>query len=685
MKQFILYAICLSTALIFAQNAKIDRLTVRLAYQNKDSTKIETSLLLINELYALKDYDKALLFIDQTAELSNSLNYDKGSAQSNYHKGLIFSNKNDGKNAVVYFEKALNSFKILNDTIGIAKVNGKLGIIQIERGNFKKGLQNSLSAISIFEEEDLKDDLSNAYNSLAKVYFKSKKFDKALQYNKKSLRIREELDDLEGMKYTLKNLGELYALKNNYRLSIDNYERMLTLLNNKKDKDLRGEVMTSLGKSYLAINDLKKAAEYLRAGLAFNRIQGNDLGVLISLNAFADLNIKNNRLRLAKTQLDEANKLGKKLNNEEELLYNYKLNTELSSVRNFHQDAFYWQKQYFYLKEKLNKEKLEALTLQIKSNQASNISTNLVSLKEKNKNIPEKKGSKLSSSQKQNTLLIYGLIASLVFVTALLIFSYLKSSKNTTTTKELSKKNESLGQKNKSLVQKNIQLEEVNQVKDKLFSIVSHDLKDSVSSIKAFLDLLKDDGITKEEFNNLIPELSENANNASSLLFNLLNWSKSQMQNLQSKPELFNIQEVFQIKISLIEKKVNDKGIIVIDESRREFVYADKSMMEIVIQNLITNAVKFTGKGDVITVSNQDYNGKILICIEDTGIGISEENQKKLFNAKKNFTTNGTENEKGTGLGLTLSKDLVELNKGRIWLESTPNIGSKFFIELPKA
>ena len=684
MKQFILYAICLSTALIFAQNAKIDRLTVRLAYQNKDSTKIETSLLLINELYALKDYDKALLFIDQTAELSNSLNYDKGSAQSNYYKGLIFSNKNDGKNAVVYFEKALNSFKILNDTIGIAKVNGKLGIIQIERGNFKKGLQNSLSAISIFEEEDLKDDLSNAYNSLAKVYFKSKKFDKALQYNKKSLSIREELDDLEGMKYTLKNLGELYALKNDYRLSIDNYERMLTLLDIKKDKDLRGEVMTSLGKCYLAINDLKKAAEYLRVGLAFNRIQGNDLGVLISLNAFADLNIKNNRLRLAKTQLDEANKLGKKLNNEEELLYNYKLNTELSSVRNFHQDAFYWQKQYFYLKEKLNKEKLEALTLQIKSNQASNISTNLVSLKEKNKNIPEKKGSKLSSSQKQNTLLIYGLIASLVFVTALLIFSYLKSSKNTTTTKELSKKNESLGQKNKSLVQKNIQLEEVNQVKDKLFSIVSHDLKDSVSSIKAFLDLLKDDGITKEEFNNLIPELSENANNASSLLFNLLNWSKSQMQNLQSKPELFNIQEVFQIKISLIEKKVNDKGIIIIDESRREFVYADKSMMEIVIQNLITNAVKFTGKGDVITVSNQDYNGKILICIEDTGIGISEENQKKLFNAKKNFTTNGTENEKGTGLGLTISKDLVELNNGRIWLESTPNIGSKFFIELPK-
>jgi signal transduction histidine kinase len=228
-------------------------------------------------------------------------------------------------------------------------------------------------------------------------------------------------------------------------------------------------------------------------------------------------------------------------------------------------------------------------------------------------------------------------------------------------------------------------LEEVNQVKDKLFSIVSHDLKDSISSIKAFLDLLKEDSISKEEFNDLIPELSENANNASALLFNLLNWSKSQMQNLEPKPELFNMQEVFHNKMALVEQKVEDKRIVLIDESQRDFVYADKSMVEIVIQNLITNAVKFSRTGDVITVSNQDFNGKALICIEDTGVGISRENIDKLFNANNNFTTVGTKNEKGTGLGLTIAKDLVELNNGRIWVESTQNVGSKFFIELPKA
>lgn len=676
MKQLLFYAICLSALFGFAQNAKIDSLTVRLAYQNQDSTKVETSLLLINELYKLKDYNKASLFIAQTSELSKSLNYDKGLAETTYIKALINSEQNQEQTAIANFESARTYYASINDTLGIAKVNNNLGIIEIKRGNYKKGLQNSLSAISIFEEKDLKLDLSKAYDNLAKAYLKTDMFEQALQYNKKALSVREQLDDLEGMTLSLKNLGQLYALKKDYRRSIDNYERMLTLLNGEDDKDLHNEILTSLGKSYLAIGEINKASEYLKDGLDYSRKQKNDLGILNALNATGELNIKNNRLRLAESQLYEANKLARDLKNDEELLYNLRLNRDLDQKRNFFEDAFNWQNQYYALKEKLEKEKQDAIAIP-----SSEIIEEPITPKPLIEKTEEASADTLAVSEKKSkkdTLLIYGLIAGLVFSIALLIFSYLKGSKD-------NKLKNKFAKKSKKLEAKNLQLEEVNQVKDKLFSIVSHDLKDSISSIKAFLDLLKDGGISKEEFNDLIPELSENANNASSLLFNLLNWSKSQMQNLQPKPELFNIQEVFQIKISLIEKKVNDKGIILIDESRREFVFADRSMLEIVIQNLITNAVKFTGKGDVITVSNQDYNGKVLICVEDTGIGISEENQKKLFNAKKNFTTIGTENEKGTGLGLTICKDLVELNDGRIWVESTPNVGSKFFIELPKA
>lgn len=145
----------------------------------------------------------------------------------------------------------------------------------------------------------------------------------------------------------------------------------------------------------------------------------------------------------------------------------------------------------------------------------------------------------------------------------------------------------------------------------------------------------------------------------------------------------FAFQEIFHSKIALVEQKVEQKRIVVIDESQREFVYADKSMVEIIVQNLITNAVKFSRVGDIITISNKEHNGNSLICVEDTGVGISQENLNKLFQ-NNNFTTIGTKNEKGTGLGLTICKELVELNHGRIWVESTQNVGTKFYVELPK-
>ena len=675
MKQLITYAICLFTMFTFAQNAKIDSLTVRLAYQKQDSNKIETSLQLINELYIAEDYKKALLFITQTTELSKTLNYDKGLAESSFIKGLIYKKRDDYLNALNNFETSKTYFTKIKDTLGIARVNNSLGIIEIKRGNFNKGLKSSLSAIEIFEDNNLNKELSNAYNNLADAYFSVDEFKKSLDYYKKTLNIQERLNDKNGLKHTLKNIGSLYSLTQEHRQAIEYYERALNITDPINDKDLRGEILPQIGKSHLEINELEKAASYLREGLKYHRLKKNQEGILQSLNAFAHLNIKNYRLKLAETQLNEAYRIAKQIDNKEAMLENIDLQLTLSSNRKQYKSAFEWQSQYYTLKSQLDKAKQEKRIARLGKNPELTTDTASTVEKESSKSQLEVIEPK---AKKNDVLLLYALIAGLIFISALLIFSYLKGSKDSKALKITSKEN-------KELAQKNNQLEEVNQVKDKLFSIVSHDLKDSISSIKAFLDLLKDDGITKDEFNELIPELSENANNASSLLFNLLNWSKSQMQNLQPKPELFNIQEVFQIKMSLIEKKVQDKGIILIDESRREFVYADRSMLEIVIQNLITNAVKFTGKGDVITVSNQDYNGKVLICVEDTGIGISEENIEKLFNAKKNFTTIGTENEKGTGLGLTICKDLVELNDGRIWVESTPNIGSKFFIELPKA
>jgi signal transduction histidine kinase len=679
MKQLLTLAVCLSSLFIFSQNERIDELTVQLTFQNQDSTKVDMSLMLINELYAIEDYKKALLYVNQTAKLSQKLNYTKGLAESNYYRALIYTQRNDYYNAIDNHNKSRKYYQQLNDTLGVAKVSNSIGLIEIKRGNYAVGLKNSLAAISIFEKQGLNDELSSAYNNLAEAYFKTNQIDKAIDFNFKALEVRKLTDDTNGIKASTKNIAGLYSIRKEHRKAIEYYEKVLALLNPEIDQDLRGEILPKLGSEYLKFKEYDKASDYLVEGLKYNRKQGNEEGILRALNAIGNLNLQKKKVKLAELQLNEAYDIAQKIDNKKELLENYKLHIALDSTRGYFQNAFFWQNKYFDLKETLDKENLPGfLTEEDNPLDLENI--------ENDNNLEVTKPVDTSkTSWSYNPWLLYAALIGLALVLTLLILNWSKSKKYKT---ELTEQKEKLAEeqkKNAVILEQTQHLEEVNQVKDKLFSIVSHDLKDSISSIKAFLDLLKEDSITTDEFNELIPELSENANNANALLFNLLNWSKSQMQNLEPKPTLFNIQDVFHTKMALVEQKVEDKRIVLIDESQNDTVYADKSMLEIVIQNLITNAVKFSRTGDVITVSNQDVNGKVLICVEDTGVGISRENIDKLFNANKNFTTVGTKNEKGTGLGLTIAKDLVELNNGRIWVESTQNVGSKFFIELPKA
>ncbi|MEY8868774.1 ATP-binding protein [Meridianimaribacter flavus] len=689
MKQLITLAAFFSVLSTFAQKiekdslfiqSEIEHLTIQLAYQPQDSAKVETSLLLIEKLYTVKDYKKALLFIDQTERLSETLKYKRAIAEAKYFKALIYSTKNDYYNAIDSYNKSKRLFKELDDTLGYARVSNGIGLIEIKRGNYAEGLENALLAIQVFERMNLREELSLAYNSLAEAYYNTNQIDKALEFNYKALNVRTQLQDNAGIKNSTKNIALLYSERKEHRKAIEYFEKVLNLLDTENDNDLRGEILPRIGEEYLQFREYEKAAEYLLEGLKYNRNTQNEEGLLRSLNSIGHLNLKQNKLKLAQAQLDEAYSIAKNGVNKHELLKNYKLHKELDSIQKQYQNAFFWQGKYYDLKTELDKEsqpKIPVITTPVTETNIDEAFTNEVSIENEAINKENEK------SIKRLKLLSYVLAFAILVSLLVLVISHLKHRKRLEYARELEEKNKQIELQNEAILEQTHHLEEVNKVKDRLFSIVSHDLKDSISSIKGFIDLLREDSLTKEEFYELIPELSENADNASLLLFNLLNWSKSQMQNLESNPELFNIQDVFHNKMGLIEQKVEQKRIVLIDESQRDFVYADKSMIEIVIQNLLTNAVKFSRIGDAITVSNRDQNGKSLICVEDTGVGISPENLNKLFK-NNTFTTIGTKNEKGTGLGLTICKELVELNDGRIWVESVQNVGTKFFVELPK-
>ena len=678
MKQLItLTALLLTIAFSHSQTKEQDSLAILLAYQDQDSTKVNTSIRLIKSLYNSKEFDKALQYIHQSEKLSSSLQYNKGTAEIKYYKALIYSQNDDYFNALDNYNKSLNLFSELGDSLGIAKVNNSLGLVEIKRGNYNKGLRHSLSAIGIFERKGLNEELSLAYNNLAEAYLNTNQIDKSLEFNEKALQVRERLRDSSGIKLSTKNIADLYALRNEHRKSIEYYEKTLGLLNPEIDQVMRGEILPSLGEQYMQFNEFKTATPFLLEGLEYNRSINNQKGILKSLNNIANLNMQVGNYRTAIRQLNEAFGLTNEVNDKEELLKHYSLRRQLDSIRGNYKNAYNWQQQYYQLKSEIDKERAIPVVIDelIDSDPTTVTPTKI-----------DEQGNLVVDHKELSKFKWIAYILSALLAILIVIFISVLANKRGQNEKlsTLLDKNKQIKLELKNSVELANQLEESNHVKDRLFSIVSHDLKDSITSIKAFLDLLKEDSISEDEFNELIPELSDNADNASALLLNLLNWSKSQMQNLEPKPESFNIQEIFQEKMQLIEKKVQKKRVVMLDESVKDFVYADRSMVEIIIQNLLANAVKFSRIGDVITLSNRERNGDILICIEDTGVGISKENQDKIFGSA-GFTTRGTNDEKGTGLGLSIVKQLVELNKGKIWVESEVGLGSKFFVELPKS
>ena len=683
MRKIITLIIFLSYFFGLSQTKEIDSLSLQLAYAAQDTLKVNTSLKLIKSLYELSDYDRAAKYIIESEKLSSSLKYTRGIAEITYYKALIYAEKGDYINAVSSYTKSKDLYNQLNDSLGVAKVNNSIGLIEIKRGNYAKGLQYSLAAIKELEKQNLLKDLSLAYSNLANAYYKINAVEKSIDFNLKASEIQAQIKDTKGLIRSNIQLAELYSLKNENRKAIEYYEKVLNGSNASIDT-LRGSIYPRLGSEYLKFNDFTEASQYLLEGLEINRKANNKAGILLSLNSLGALNLQTERLTLAEQQLFEAGSIAKSINNKPELLRYYKLMIALDSTNRKFDRAFIWQREYFNLKNSLYNNS----ALNFKNADSVDLEFNPNFEKELlNANTIEPSSANYTGTKEEFDkfkLIFYGLLAALVIVSTFLILIYLKRNSNIKYTQELEEKNLKIELQNEAFLEQTKHLENVNNVKDKLFSIVSHDLKDSLSSINGFIDLLKDGSLSREEFDNLIPELSENANNASLLLYNLLNWSKSQMQSLEPKPTLFDVQEVFEDKVRLVEQRMENKGIELIDHSLRDFAYADRSMFEIVVQNLLANALKFCKRGDTITISNHISNGSCIISIADTGIGISKQNIEKLFKSNS-FTTVGTNNEKGTGLGLSICKELVELNSGKIWVESTVNVGTTFYVQLPKS
>lgn len=238
----------------------------------------------------------------------------------------------------------------------------------------------------------------------------------------------------------------------------------------------------------------------------------------------------------------------------------------------------------------------------------------------------------------------------------------------------------------KALKKSDAKLKESNDTKDKFFSIIAHDLRSPFNNILGFSELLIENSNNYEtaRAEKYLGIINSSAKNTLVLLDNLLNWAKSQTGELSFKPEKIILSEIIleivELKSSLAQAKNISLKYHPLDKAE---VFADVNMLKTVLRNLVSNAIKFTNNGGFINISAISKQQFIEITVSDNGIGIKEEISNKLFDRNNHFTTEGTKNEKGSGLGLKLCKEFLEKNGGNIWIESEENKGSDFKFTLP--
>jgi two-component system sensor histidine kinase/response regulator len=273
---------------------------------------------------------------------------------------------------------------------------------------------------------------------------------------------------------------------------------------------------------------------------------------------------------------------------------------------------------------------------------------------------------------------------SVLLVLLIFVFVYF-IRQNSSINKQLKKGMAELELKNIEIEKQSEQLQQLNQVKDRFFSIISHDLRNNLTTMKLYFDLVANANFKGESQQSLGKQVAGSVQNTIDLLENLLVWASGQIKGVLVEPKKVNIHKLAEENCQMLRSMAIQKNIQLQNDTDEDAcIMADPNMVNLILRNLLSNALKFTPEGGNVSILSQEEDEFHQIIVIDNGVGIEAEKIPHLFTAHLNVSTQGTGNEKGTGLGLMLCKEFVEKNGGSIWVESEAGKGSSFYFTFPK-
>lgn len=587
--------------------------------------------------------------------------------------------------AMYYLKKSLNIYnktakKYLQEK---GQILNLISYIHNREGNYSEALDFHFQALKVREEFGDKNEIAKSYNSIGLFYVNQGDYKSSMSYYKKSLKISKEIGNKKGEAISLNNIATIYVKQGLCEKAEKLHQKALKI---KKELNIKKEIALSyknIGKLHVCKNDYKGALSNFSIACDINKNLGNyvevaDIHLLIAKTSFEQKDYQK-----ALTHYQKAETFAIRSN------ASIILNTAYEGLFQTYlilENAKLFMKYYKKSQELKDKNHIQSINsaeiqvMQKKYEQAEKIRESEI-LIHKNEVLEKEKKLRLLNIRQKNiylTFLIVGLVALLI-ITLLIYFQFRMRQKSNETLRKINNK---FIQLNHRLLESENKLEKSNQFKTKLLSMVSHDVRNPITSLNALMQLLATDidSLNKKELKKIVKGLNLRTANVLDFLDDLLNWTSNQSQNLQLKPEVFNVCKLTKKVYNIVLPQLENKSLSFNSEVESSLmIFTDQNILKTVLLNLVSNAIKFTPEQGMIEIKVEKIEEQIQFMVADTGRGITKKSLEKIFNPDIHFTTVGTKQEKGTGLGLQLCKEFVELLGGTIWVESEVDKGSKFF------
>lgn len=593
--------------------------------------------------------ERCMDYAKKAHHLAYELNDLKEIAAAEFSVAVCFEYLNQLDSSLFYYEKALKKFQTFDDKKGTVDCLNNMSILYKRQNNYAKALDLQLEGLPLRKQLGNQRELCQAYNNLGNLYLTIRDTAQAIDFYIKGEKIAEQSEDSVARIYLGLNVARMWADQKQYEKAKPILLQVLTL--SQETHMIIGKISVLNLLAYIE-QSCKNDEESFRLAQEALQVSGQYKYMQGLINSYDLLGEYYKRKKDYRQSLDHYLKALHICDEQNFKERRHEMHLRISEIYELLElpgQALYHYKEYAVLKDSIyNQENNQQFAfIQYKHELENN---------EKERILLEEKYNKQKQQQTFTFLLII-LLLCIIIMLGILIYKHRQARKY---------------------------LIELNEQKDRMFSLISHDLRGPIGNIKTIFDIILTENISHDEMKTIITESKEVIDNSYNLLENLLYWVRSQTGRIDVHPEHTFIGPIVSQCLNLFSPSVQKKSIQVINKVNKEHhVFADKEMTGAIIRNLLSNAVKFTYPNGEISISSQEKDGQIILTVSDSGMGMNKDIIRKILKNRITSSEKGTSNERGTGIGLRICHDFIQRNKGILTIESEVGKGSRFSVTLP--